>query len=90
MKDETKNPQEEVKNEATNTPATETKETAKADETKKAEQPAEKELLPQWREILITTDGNSIKLVKNQTAGTLELISILSSIVNSIQSQSKK
>ena len=37
------------------------------------------------RQIIIETDGNSIEVTKNETAGVLELASILSSLLNTIQ-----
>jgi hypothetical protein len=36
------------------------------------------------RQIVIETDGNSINVVKNETAGNLELASILSMILNKL------
>jgi len=75
------------KKEETNVPQNETK----VDETKEAKQPAEeKKVLPAWRQVILETDGGSIRLAKDETAGILELSAILSSVLNSIQSQSKK
>jgi len=36
------------------------------------------------REILIQTDGNSINIVRADVAGNLELVAILSTIINKI------
>lgn len=36
------------------------------------------------RQIIIETDGNSLNIVKNETAGTLELVSILQSLLSYI------
>ena len=44
----------------------------------------EKKTVP-MRRVLIETDGNQIKLVENQTAGVLELSSILSTLLNALQ-----
>lgn len=40
------------------------------------------------REILIQTDGNNINIVKSEVAGNLELMAILSSILNKLQNTS--
>jgi len=37
------------------------------------------------REVIIQTDGNSINLTKNETAGNLELIALLSTVLNKLQ-----
>ena len=39
---------------------------------------------PKMRQIIIETDGNNINIVKAETAGNLELIAILSSILNKL------
>ena len=36
------------------------------------------------RQIVIETDGNNINIVKAETAGNLELVAILSSILNKL------
>jgi len=36
------------------------------------------------RQIIIETDGNNINIVKAETAGNLELVAILSSILNKL------
>ena len=36
---------------------------------------------PVWREIIIQTDGNSIKILKAEVAGNIELVGILQSLI---------
>jgi hypothetical protein len=43
-----------------------------------AEQSSDK---PTWREIIIQTNGNDIKLTKAEVAGNLELLAILQSLI---------
>lgn len=38
-----------------------------------------------WREITIITDGNFIKITKNETAGAMEFMAILSAAINAAQ-----
>lgn len=38
------------------------------------------------REIVLQTDGNDIKIVKNETAGNLELIAILNMLLSNLTS----
>lgn len=37
------------------------------------------------RQIIIETDGNSIKLVKTEVAGTIELVGILQSLIEYVK-----
>ena len=39
---------------------------------------------PKMRQIIIKTDGNNINILKAEVAGNLELIAILSSILNKL------
>ena len=39
------------------------------------------------RQIIIETDGNSIKIVRADVAGNLELVAILSTIINNINAK---
>ena len=39
---------------------------------------------PKMRQVIIETDGNSINLVKNETAGALELAALLQTIMGKI------
>ena len=39
---------------------------------------------PKMRQIIIETDGNNINIVKADIAGNLELVAILSSILNKL------
>ena len=39
---------------------------------------------PKMRQIIIETDGNNINILKAEVAGNLELIAILSSILNKL------
>lgn len=41
----------------------------------------------EMRQIIIETDGNNIKLIKSEVAGSLELIAILSSILEQLRKQ---
>ena len=50
-------------------------------------QPVEKQVQsekPKMRQIIIETDGNNINITKAEVAGNLELIAILSSILNKL------
>ncbi len=40
---------------------------------------------PKMRQIIIETDGNNVKLTKSEVAGSLELIAILSSILEQLR-----
>lgn len=44
-------------------------------------QPQPQEQKPKARQIIIETDGNNISLVKNETAGVLELAAVLQTIL---------
>jgi len=37
------------------------------------------------RQIVLETDGNSVKVIKAETAGTFEFIGILESIINQLK-----
>ena len=39
---------------------------------------------PKMREIIIQTDGNRVAIVKNESSGALELMSILNALLQSI------
>jgi len=39
---------------------------------------------PPMRQVIIETDGSNINLVKNETAGVLELQAVLSTILNKL------
>lgn len=41
---------------------------------------------PQMREIVIQTDGTSIKITKNESSGNLELLAILQALMGSLTS----
>jgi len=51
---------------------------------KKQEQKDEQPQAPNMRQVIIETDGNNIKLVKNETAGALELVALLQTIIGKI------
>jgi mRNA-degrading endonuclease YafQ of YafQ-DinJ toxin-antitoxin module len=42
--------------------------------------------LPQMREVHIQTDGTSIRIVKNETAGQLELLALLQALIGNLTS----
>ena len=42
------------------------------------------QVAPKMRQIIIETDGNSIKLIKAETAGRLELTSVLQELITFI------
>ena len=44
---------------------------------------------PKMREILITTDGNNIKIEKAEVGGNIELIAILQSVINHLNKPQK-
>ena len=48
------------------------------------EKPAPQE--PRMREIIIQTNGNDIKISKNETAGSLELLAVLQALIGSLTS----
>ncbi len=50
------------------------------------EQPQEKKAM---RQIILETDGNNINIVKTEVAGNLELVAILSSVLNKLQNQQR-
>lgn len=64
---------------------TEDKAPLNKEEIKTTPQAGEEKATAPMRRILIETDGNQIKLVENQTAGVLELSSILSTLLNALQ-----
>ena len=53
----------------------------------KSEEPKAQQ--PKMREVIIQTDGTLINLVKNGTAGNLELVALLSTILNKLQQPQK-
>ena len=42
---------------------------------------------PKMRQIIIETDGSSIRLVKNECAGALELAAVLQTLLNGLTQQ---
>jgi len=58
----------------------------KQEQSKQQEQPSQLPQPPQpkMRQIIIETDGNNINILKAEVAGNLELIAILSSILNKL------
>jgi len=52
----------------------------------KQEQPQKK---PKMRQVILETDGTNIHIAKAEVAGSLELMAILSSVLNKIQNPSK-
>ncbi len=56
-------------------------------ENKKQEQPKEGDIKveKEMRQIIIETDGNNIKLTKTEVAGSLELIAILSTLLDNLK-----
>jgi len=46
-----------------------------------------KEEKPNMRQIIIETDGSSIRLVKNECAGALELAAVLQTLLNGLTQQ---
>ena len=57
----------------------------KKQEKQKEPQNEQKSQQLKMRQIIIATDGNNIKLIKNETAGNLELMAVLSAILNKLQ-----
>jgi len=53
-------------------------------EEKKVEKPKEEQKVAPMRQVIIETDGSNINLVKNETAGVLELQAVLSTILNKL------
>lgn len=41
------------------------------------------------RQVIIETDGSNINIIKNETAGNLELVAMLSVIMNRLQNPQK-
>lgn len=41
---------------------------------------------PQMRQIVIETDGNNIKISRNETSGNLELLAVLQALIGSLTS----
>lgn len=37
-----------------------------------------------WRQIVLETDGNSIRIVRANVAGNIELIGVLQSVINGL------
>lgn len=56
-------------------------------ENKKAEIPT-KPIQPKLRQVIIETDGSNIKIAKNETAGNLELVALLSTVLTKLQTPS--
>ena len=54
------------------------------EEKKEVKKPEVKKEKRQVRQIIIETDGDNINIAKNETAGTLELVSVLQSLLNFI------
>ncbi len=52
--------------------------------TPRAGEEAKKKQATQMRQVIIETDGNKITLVKNETAGILELVALLQTILGNI------
>ena len=52
---------------------------------KKTPETSVKSSQPRMRQIIIETDGNNIRLAKNETAGNLELIALLSTVLTKLQ-----
>jgi hypothetical protein len=50
-------------------------------ETNSVKKEEQKQVLPAWRTIEISTDGNSIKVIRAEVAGRLELLSILKELI---------
>jgi hypothetical protein len=46
------------------------------------EQTNQEQPTPEMRQIIIETDGNRIDLAKNETTGAIELIGILTMLIN--------
>ena len=46
-----------------------------------------KKEVSKMRQIIIETDGNDIKLVKSETAGTIELIAIFQTLIGYLSSK---
>jgi len=55
----------------------------------KETQKIEEEKKPTMRQIIIETDGNDIKLVKAETAGSIELIGILDKLLDYLKNSNK-
>lgn len=58
-------------------------------ETTQAPQEAN-EIQQKVRQIIIETDGTNLKLVKNETAGTFELMAILNALLGAIATNTNK
>lgn len=54
---------------------------------KKAPEAEPQEKKPQMRQIIIETDGSNITLVKNETAGVLELMAVLQTVLAKLTQQ---
>lgn len=52
------------------------------------QEPKAQQEKPKMRQVIIETDGNTINLIKTEVAGNLELIAILSTILNKLQNTS--
>lgn len=50
------------------------------------EQPKSESQAPQMRQIWIETNGNDIRITKNETAGQLELLAVLQALIGSLTS----
>ena len=44
---------------------------------------------PRMREIIIQTNGNDIRITKNETAGQLELLAVLQALIGSLTSSKR-
>ena len=42
---------------------------------------------PKMRQVIIETDGSNIRIAKNETAGNLELVALLSTVLTKLQQQ---
>ena len=51
----------------------------------KSEEKKEQPQAPKMRQVIIETDGNNINLVKNETAGALELAALLQTVLGKLQ-----
>lgn len=79
-----------IMNEEKNQNETKIEEVDKTSKNKKEIDIASKQKTPQMRQILIETNGNMINLVKNETVGSLELIAVLSSLLNAVQNRKQQ
>ena len=52
----------------------------------KSEEPKAQQ--PKMRQVILETNGTNIRIAKNETSGNLELIALLSTILNQLQNTS--